>query len=586
MKLFFALCVATSALAVDLSGRNNSVLSVEHDAPKSDPDAGVAVTCVFNLATQFFVVYTILALLRTVLQWKKDNDTCKRLLTVVEQTCPTVFYAPMLSVLFIGVRMRANQLNHINGNDAYPQDLTKTCMEFSTWAILVQILLVLVVPFFTGEFTVKTDEDGNVDVEALKKNANPHAVSGLAVLRYLAMLALYGGFAGIIYGIVDMHPNTGSLPVSPAVSCTINLCVQFFTIQLFLAIVRTVRNLHGSSVRLQGYEESLKLASFTVQMAPMLCILFIAARMRALQMDPASGAPQEWAQICFYLCTYSVLAQALFVILFPLCTSVKCKRGISEGDVVFEGADGPVGYVLTLFRWAAVFATYGGFTAVMVSVFTISHPKGAELTPAISPAVGCVLNLTVQYFVVYLLMFLGQTLKQFSNRGEALMSIMCAASKTVVFAPMLAIVFVGVRLRSIQIANHHGAAAGAVIGPQVWAQECMYLCTWALLIQVCLVIILQVVYSNCEMDSDGNVISAKGSNWLVGGSVTALRYFSMVAMYGGATGLLVAYNGLSRNTVQPFAGTETLAESIVGDSANNVSVVPAPPNPPTSPIQF
>ena len=37
----------------------------------------------------------------------------------------------------------------------------------------------------------------------------------------------------------------------------------------------------------------------------MLCVLFLGARMRALQMDPKHGNPQRWAQNCFYLCTYS-----------------------------------------------------------------------------------------------------------------------------------------------------------------------------------------------------------------------------------------------------------------------------------------
>ena len=35
----------------------------------------------------------------------------------------------------------------------------------------------------------------------------------------------------------------------------------------------------------------------------MLCVLFLGARMRALQMDPKHGNPQRWAQNCFFLCT-------------------------------------------------------------------------------------------------------------------------------------------------------------------------------------------------------------------------------------------------------------------------------------------
>ena len=44
--------------------------------------------------------------------------------------------------------------------------------------------------------------------------------------------------------------------------------------------------------------------------APMLCILFLGARMRALQMDPAHGDPQRFAQDCFYMISYATLLQA------------------------------------------------------------------------------------------------------------------------------------------------------------------------------------------------------------------------------------------------------------------------------------
>ena len=78
--------------------------------------------------------------------------------------------------------------------------------------------------------------------------------------------------------------------------------------------------------------ETLKLAKYTVNMAPMLCVLFIGARMRALQIDPVHGSPQPWAQFCFFLCAYSVMFQTLMVILTPfIYPSVTCKKGQFEG---------------------------------------------------------------------------------------------------------------------------------------------------------------------------------------------------------------------------------------------------------------
>ena len=42
-------------------------------------------------------------------------------------------------------------------------------------------------------------------------------------------------------------------------------------------------------------------ATAAMDFAPMRSILFLAARMRALQMDPVNDSPQAWAKSCFYM---------------------------------------------------------------------------------------------------------------------------------------------------------------------------------------------------------------------------------------------------------------------------------------------
>merc|ERR1719450_15982 len=97
-----------------------------------------------------------------------------------------------------------------------------------------------------------------------------------------------------------------------------NLTMQYFSIYLALAIVTSLSQFKPQSAMLKSIENTLHLAKYTVNMAPMLCILFIGARMRALQIDPVHGSPQPWAQFCFYMCAYSVLVQTLMVLLMPL----------------------------------------------------------------------------------------------------------------------------------------------------------------------------------------------------------------------------------------------------------------------------
>merc|ERR1719158_1302724 len=118
----------------------------------------------------------------------------------------------------------------------------------------------------------------------------------------------------------------------------------------------------------------------------------------------------------------------------------EAKLGASEGDVVFEMSNHTVAMVMTAVRWVALLALYGGFSAVIVSVFIIEHPTDVSLTPPISPAMQCVMNLTVQYFFIYLVLFLCITVKQFARDLSFIDQMIWTfegAQKTVMFAPML-----------------------------------------------------------------------------------------------------------------------------------------------------
>merc|ERR550514_586468 len=125
-----------------------------------------------------------------------------------------------------------------------------------------------------------------------------------------------------------------------------------------------MQQVSGASPTMTKVEEAFTLGRLTVNMAPMLCVLFIGARMRALQIDPKWGNPQRWAQDCFFMITYMMLLQVCLVIGLPLFTGAKVKKGMVEGDVTFEGISGMLGTVVEVLRYACLLCIYGGFTAV------------------------------------------------------------------------------------------------------------------------------------------------------------------------------------------------------------------------------
>ena len=135
------------------------------------------------------------------------------------------------------------------------------------------------------------------------------------------------------------------------------------------------------------FEKVMLKAADTLAMAPMLSVLFLAARMRALQMDPIGGNPQKWAQNCFYACTYALIFQTILAIVVPLFLSGEVKKNDKiEGDFKMElkEKDSFVAKVLTAFRFLIMLTLYACTMAVVCSVFTIQHPDGKELTPPLS----------------------------------------------------------------------------------------------------------------------------------------------------------------------------------------------------------
>merc|ERR1719409_1260927 len=182
---------------------------------------------------------------------------------------------------------------------------------------------------------------------------------------------------------------------------------------------------------------------------------------------------------------------------------------------------------------------YLGFTAVIWSIFTLQHPQGAQFTPPISVTMQCVVNLTVQYFVVYLFIWVGVTVKELTGwEWRYLSNTFENAKGTIAFCPMLAILFVGTRMRALQLTMNKGA-------PQGWAQDGMYMATWSILLQFMMVLLIPVCTlimegkaHHPELDEDGNV------KWNPSGKIALIvvqiiRWLGFILLYVGTICVMV-----------------------------------------------
>jgi len=531
-----------------------------------------SINCVVSLTIQFFIVYTALAVVRTMADiWNLNYDKVP-VQKILQTATKTVNYAPMLAVLFLATRMRVTWLTQGQGN---PPTHIQVWMYCCTYAVLMMTLVICVIPLFTGETIGVDPKTGDIADDA-KPFENWILATCFTILKYLIMIGLYIGAIVIIYGTINYVPEKhlqvhGELPpVSPAVACTMILASQFFIVYAGMQFARTWTQFTG--MKTTRLENAFETATLSMYFAPMLSVLFIGARMRALQMDPLNGAPQKWAQNCFFMCTYALLVQTICSIAVPLVLQGKAtkKEGTAEGDMYYEVQYPVVGSILTVMRYLILFCIYIGAGCVIYSVFTIQHPKGDQYTPSISVTMQCVINLTFQFFFIYIMIYLCITIKEFTQyEWKLLTNTMYNLIGTVAYCPMLAILFVATRMRALRITDNKGA-------PQGWAQDGMYMATWALLIQFLFGLLVPLCTGKetpCDEDGTPKYEPAHPIALYV---VLALKWLTYIFLYGGAITVVVGVYTMTPETANgrgavPLAGDYVGEPKGVNDLANAVS---------------
>jgi len=582
LVLFTMLSAAAQAEQVFLQAGGEPMEVVENvkDVPlvgskfRTSQGVTVAMQCVVSLTIQFMIVYTALAICRMAADsfgLKYDNVPIQKIL---QTATLTMAFAPMLAILFLAYRMRVNQLTKNKGD---PPDWAKVCMFFCTYAVLLMTLCVCVIPLFTGEVFGVDPKTGQIpeDTQPFKMQA---CAIAFTALKYIILLMLYIGALGVVYAIITFVPPKGTwpegkkFPVAPAVQCTMILSCQYFIVYGGMQIARTWTQFTGIAPNFTSkVENALLTATASMNFAPMLAVLFIGARMRALNMDPINGNPQKWAQNCFFMCTYALLAQTCFSVAVPLVLQGEAKPGKVEGDMEYTVENKAFGSILAIGRYVMMICLYIGAGCVIYSIFTIQHPKGPEYTIPISPTMQCVINLTFQFFFVYIWIWAAITIKEFTGFEWALMTQTMENAKGVVFfCPMLAILFVGTRMRALMLTDSKGA-------PQGWCQDGMYMATWSLLIQFVMVLITPCATGEpAHVDEDGNIKWAP-EHPILFYAVVAIRILGFLLLYGGVITVIVGVYTMTRENANGRGAVPLVDDTPFGSEPYGANDIPGTP---------
>merc|ERR1719408_1016214 len=269
------------------------------------------------------------------------------------------------------------------------------------------------------------------------------------------------------------------------------------------------------------------------------------------------------------------MIQTILAIACPLVLGGSVKKASTSGDCEYEVNNKTIGTCLMAARYIVMFSVYLGIAAVIWSVFDIQHPKGPQYTPPISVTMQCVVNLTTQFFICYLLIWVAVTVKELTGfEMHFISNCMENAKGTIAFCPMLAILFVGTRMFALQITNNKGA-------PQGWAQDGMYMATWAVLLQFMMVLLIPICTlvmegkaTHPELDDDGNVKwNPSGKFALI--AVQVIRWLGFILLYVGTICVMVGAFTMTPETANgrgsvplvgqtPFAGRPYGANDIPG----------------------
>merc|ERR1719310_2437044 len=341
------------------------------------------------------------------------------------------------------------------------------------------------------------------------------------------------------------------------------LAVIFFATQVVVAGARSYTEFTGKETT--QLQQVMTAAADTASFAPMLSILFLACRMRALQHD---GQPQKWAQQCMFASTGALGVTVILAILVPMALGGEMETDETTGQTKFVMDFPGAGYACIALKYLTMVCMYGGSIGVIVAIFKFEAPGGRTTLP-VSPAVQCVVNLCIQYFVIYFMINVMSTITEVSGgqyRMEeySLYSALIAAKSTVQFAPMLSILFVTTRMYALLITDKKGA-------PQAWVQDGMYMASWSLLISFVACLVSGFAMDEVEVNDDGEVVNKFENKW-VAILMQGIRYFAMMLLYGGIVMVIV---GLLYMTPETANGRGSIP--FVSDVINATPLGEAPP---------
>eukprot|EP00928_Gymnodinium_smaydae_P040276 TRINITY_DN2733_c0_g2_i1.p1 TRINITY_DN2733_c0_g2~~TRINITY_DN2733_c0_g2_i1.p1 ORF type:complete len:962 (-),score=174.82 TRINITY_DN2733_c0_g2_i1:25-2874(-) len=329
--------------------------------PAQSTKISPAVLCTICLSVIYFSTYLLLHVARTM----EESPVQQQMLHAAFAMTSCVRKAPMFAVFFLVSRMRALQLNPPYG---MPPVWMQCCFFAITAGLYIEVLAAAVVGATGKQYK------GYYGVY-LYTSESPV----MHVVQHTCAIVTYFGLFPCVYGVYQMRDMAGVwgevgavAPLSTTMKCVIVFSAVYFAValgQTVALILQDVLKKHGEYTDM--LRDTFVSAGISLGLAPMLCVLFVATRMRALQITQQMGAPPGWAQDCMLIAVFATCVQAFCCLVMPIFIGSACKVD-EDGNPDYDLQPMIGAYAVTVVKYVALLALHGSVITVCVAVYVMT----------------------------------------------------------------------------------------------------------------------------------------------------------------------------------------------------------------------
>jgi len=289
-------------------------------------------------------------------------------------------------------------------------------------------------------------------------------------LMYLALTVTLVGIM-LMNEPLSLYSILGKTPVAPGTVCTVILATVYFAIYLAMHLMKSGHE-PGEAEQSSYALEVMRLAAAIMNIAPMICVLFLVVQIAA---DWQGASLPRNIEMSIYTCAVSLLVQVALVLIAPLIAGANLHSSDSGAEVEFVTRSHNMFVFVSLMRLVAISIFYMCVGVISNAFWTLQLVT--RLTHLLIP-------LMAVFFLVCMAHWVAMTTRQLLTGFTRTAQVLGVTKDAAMLCPMLAILILGSWVRARQMTNALGEAGE----PQGWVQEYM-------LVAVCSLIFMLLMMS-------------------------------------------------------------------------------------------